>query len=42
MIVTTNIHPRDMTDRLGERMASRLLGGALTYGLGGPDRRFTP
>lgn len=40
-IVTTNIDPGRLPEALGERMASRLLGGAaIAYGLNGRDRRF--
>lgn len=39
-IVTTNLHPRDLATNIGDRMASRVLGGAMVYGLGGQDHRF--
>jgi DNA replication protein DnaC len=39
-IVTTNLAPPQLTAAVGERLASRLLGGATTALLSGPDRRM--
>lgn len=40
-IVTTNLTPPQLTQAVGERLSSRLLGGATIALLSGPDRRMS-
>lgn len=42
VVVTTNLAPPQLSDAVGERLSSRLLGGATIARLAGHDRRLTP
>jgi DNA replication protein DnaC len=42
IVVTTNLTPPDLTNAVGERLASRLLGGSTIVRLSGHDRRMRP